>query len=410
MIGSRGPRILQTAALVAGMLLAAGYSPREEFPSSAATELLATPTAEQSSPLLMVAAGSGARPDATSELVWIVQRGAASGERRTELADFPLGFVLADRGTLVILDGNGTRIAELGPGRAALLPAGERGSFGSANGDLALYVQIALVPVAAVPDTLPRGMRASEPFRAAGGATLGLELMRGILNPTRVTELPSEATPVLLLATDSAIELETARGDIVDIPMGDIFLLAEPATVRNPGHQPATFMMARSTLAASATPHPADEASLDPALADAWYHYGCHLNPGNPSCLTVGIAAGCAIDATGPGCGIDSDGDRCFDVAEAKAGFDPFDAADCIGSAGGEPAVNCLFLTENLACNGDRIAEPAESECVAEREIRQRRNPSDFSGCDDVGQPPLDDCVYDVRDPGCDGFAPGELG
>jgi hypothetical protein len=69
------------------------------------------------------------------------------------------------------------------------------------------------------------------------------------------------------------------------------------------------------------------------------------------------------------------------------------------------PAVNCLFLTENLACNGDRIAEPAPSECVAEREMLQRRSPSNFSGCDEVNQPPVDACVYNARDPGCDGFA-----
>ncbi|MDF2762592.1 MAG: hypothetical protein K0S83_1326, partial [Thermomicrobiales bacterium] len=59
MIGFRSPRICQTAALVAGMLLAVGFSPREVFPTSAASELLATPTAEPNSPLLVVAAGSG---------------------------------------------------------------------------------------------------------------------------------------------------------------------------------------------------------------------------------------------------------------------------------------------------------------------------------------------------------------
>jgi hypothetical protein len=149
------------------------------------------------------------------------------------------------------------------------------------------------------------------------------------------------------------------------------------------------------------------QSSLDPVLDDAWHRFGCHLNPGNPSCLTVGIAAECAIDATGPNCSVDSDGDRCTDVAEAEAGFDPFDPGDCVGG-GGRPAVNCLFLTENLACNGDRIPEPAESECVAEREIQQRRTPSTFTGCDGVDQPPLDACVYNARDPGCDGFAWGE--
>jgi hypothetical protein len=114
-------------------------------------------------------------------------------------------------------------------------------------------------------------------------------------------------------------------------------------------------------------------------------------NPGNPSCLTIGIAADCAIDPTGPGCRVDSDGDRCIDVAEAEAGFDPFDAADCVSTAGGQPAINCLFLTENLACNGDRIADPREPECTAEREIRQRRSPTTLSGCDEVDQPPTDD-------------------
>ena len=405
MIGCRGPQILQTAGLVAGLLLAGAHSPMGTFPSSGAAELPATPTAEQVSPLLVIAAGSGARPDASSDLVWLVQRGAASGEQRTELAAFPLGFVLAERGTLVVFDGNGTRVTELGPGRATLLPAGARGSFGSANGDLMLYVQIALVPVTAVPDTLPRGMLVSEPFPAVGGATLNLELVRGILNPTYAAEPTAGATPALLLATDSAIQLETAAGDVVDIPYGEIVLLTEPVTVRNPGHQPATFLIARSALAESATTPPTVQSNLDPALGDAWHHFGCHLNPGNPSCVTVGIAAECAIDATGPSCSADSDGDRCTDVAEAEARFDPFDPADCIGSAGGKPAVNCLFLAENLACNGERIAEPAQSECAAEREIRQRRSPSNFSGCDGVDQPPPDACVYNARDPGCDGFS-----
>jgi hypothetical protein len=124
--------------------------------------------------------------------------------------------------------------------------------------------------------------------------------------------------------------------------------------------------------------------------------------------LTIGIAAGCAIDATGPDCRVDSDGDGCTDTTEVEAGFDPFDAADCVSGARGQPAINCLFPTENLTCNGDLTADPEEHDCAAERETRQRRNPSTRSGCDGVDQPPLYACVYAVRDPGCDGFAPGE--
>ena len=39
---------------------------------------------------------------------------------------FPLGFVLVERGALVIFDANGTAMTELGSGRATLLPAAER--------------------------------------------------------------------------------------------------------------------------------------------------------------------------------------------------------------------------------------------------------------------------------------------
>ena len=154
MFGSRRPRILYTLALVAGMLLAVGYSPQGVFPSSA-TDLLATPSAMRSSPLVIIAAGSGATPDARSDVVWLVQRMAASGGQRTELATFPLGFVLVERGTLVIFDANGIPITELSSGRATLLPADERGRSAARTETGVLYIQIVLVPVAAVPDTLP---------------------------------------------------------------------------------------------------------------------------------------------------------------------------------------------------------------------------------------------------------------
>ena len=61
-------------------------------------------------------------------------------------------------------------------------------------------------------------MLASDPFSAPHAATLGLELVRGIINPTRAAALPAGAMPALLLATDSAIQLETASPGITDVP------------------------------------------------------------------------------------------------------------------------------------------------------------------------------------------------
>ena len=332
MIGFRSPRILQTAALVAGMLLAVGFCRGKCFQPPQPASCWRRPP-RSPIPLLVVAAGSGARPDETSDLVWLVQRGAASGEQRTELAAFPLGFVLAERGTLVVFDANGTHITELGPGQAILLPVGTRGSFGSANGDLVLYVQIALVPVTVVPDTLPRGTLVSKSFRLPAG----IPLASSSCEASSIQLALRRCRPAQCRAVASDRQRDPTRDGYrrIDLPSGELFLLAEPATCAQ-SRSSAGDVRDRTECARGArNATPVEQAGLDPVLDDAWHRYGCHLNPGNPSCLTVGLATGCTIDATGPGCSGDSDGDRCTDVAEAEMGFDPFDSADCISSAGG---------------------------------------------------------------------------
>ena len=372
MIWFRGPHSLQIAGLVAAMLVAAVGVPIDSGPAANAVAPRATPVADRDFPHHAIARGHGATPAAGSMLVWLVQRGAVSGEQRRDGTAFPLGFVLAQRGALTVLDARGTRIMELAPGQAMALPPDEPGSFASASGDLVLYDQIALVLAAGVPDDLPRGTLASEPFPAPGGNSVDIELIRGILNPGREADVPATELPTLLLATGSDLQIQGSHGETVEVRGGEIALLGEHATIRNPGQQTATFAIARSATAETTSA----QSGLDAALDDAWHRHGCHLNPGNSSCLTVGIAAECAIDPAGPACRVDSDGDRCADIAEVAAGFAPFDPADCIGSAAGQPAVNCLFPSENLACNGDRIPDPPQTECAAEREIRLRATPA----------------------------------
>ncbi|MFN8594460.1 MAG: hypothetical protein U0031_23660 [Thermomicrobiales bacterium] len=121
----------------------------------------------------------------------------------------------------------------------------------------------------------------------------------------------------------------------------------------------------------------------DGAVAGAWRRNGCQVNPGNPACLTVTLAATCARHPATSGCAVDRDGDRCTDVSEVLIGLDPFDGGDCLSNSAGAPAINCLFPVGNLPCD-------------------------EFPGFPRGRGPttPAVDCAWRERYPGCDGFAP----
>lgn len=162
-------------------------------------------------------------------------------------------------------------------------------------------------------------------------------------------------------------------------PSGPDVSIRQPALPSDVSFQEIATPAVDRAATPRATPHPARAQSEDDdALRDAWYGNGCHLNPGTPLCVMVSVAAQCELDPTGGGCNDDRDGDGCKDVAEFRAGFNPANGADCLGSGDGEPAVNCLFLFADRDCSGRRsTARPPELECT-----------------------PFD------RDPTCDGFAP----
>ena len=380
---SRGARPTQPALMILiGLLLALGIVPNGAPRSPAAARQAPTPAA--SVPLHLLAATTGTLPAPDADLVWLVQRGALFGERRAVREPFPLGlgFVLGRRGTLALLDAGGSSLAEVSSGRAVPLPRDMGGAFASGTGDVALYVQIALVPASALPPRLPPQSAVSAAFRAAAEAPIALELVRGFVNPGQAAFAPPAAAPSLLLATDNHLRLEDAAGAELILVRDESALLAGAATIRNDGPHPASFVAARvmANPIAAATPraslHPAQP--LDPVVEEAWRRNGCHLNPANPACATVAVAAACASDPTAAACAADGDGDGCADVPEIRAAFNPFDPADCIAGGDGAPAVNCLFLIEALACDGRH----------------------------DGGAPPPDPCALAPRDPLCDGFAP----
>lgn len=310
-------------------------------------------------------------------VVWLVQTNPAADLAK---ADGALEFV--------VQDGMASMHGEHGAFRAAPAQAYGRRLAAGAIVPLAtssgadLLVRVSLVDARLLPDRLPAGTIASEPFPAPGAGALPIELRRGAIAPGERGLILADEAPALLLALDAPLRLEPRQGTAIEVPQGGVTLLTHNATLYNAGSRNAAFIVTwlDQRAGASSTPLPTPTPQTrDAALADAWQQNGCHLNPSNPACLTVSLATACGADPAAAGCGADSDADTCRDVAEVRAGLDPFDPGDCLGAGDGSPLLNCLFPAGNLACDGE-------------------------SGAGETAHLPAVDCGLVTRDPTCDGF------
>jgi hypothetical protein len=270
----------------------------------------------------------------------------------------PLGFAVAQIGSLAVFDRQGALLEELGPGEAVVLQSGAERAIDSTGSEPTRYLQIALIATDLVPQSLPADIRASEPFTVLAGA-IAIDLSQGSLDGSGALSLPAGAYPALLLVTDDIVAVRETDGETRVLGTGESALLDTTAQVWVAGQHPATFVVARVSPATlereGYLPGPQEQPiatrqRLDPALDVVWERNGCPLNPGNPPCLTITQAATCTIDPGAATCGADSDGDGCLDIAEARLGLDPFDAADCFPNPTGQPAVNCLFPIANRTC------------------------------------------------------------
>jgi hypothetical protein len=334
-------------------------------------------------PTVTIASGELTRGSATTDLAWLVRTDPAASIPDLTDADFPLAFIVARRGTGRIHGEPAAFRAPPAPAPGMRLARGQVTRLASSMTGPDLTVQLALVPAATLPAALPPGVIASEPFTLPGPDRLHLELREGIIAPGQTVRVLADEAPALLVSLDRSLLIDRDRAVPGNLPPGAMTLLTTTTTIRNPSARAAAFVV---TWIAPSADDPASamagQGARDPALDEAWRRYGCHLNPSNPACLTVSLAAACALDRSTPGCDADSDADSCRDVAEVRIGLDPFDPNDCLGDRDGWPLVNCLFTTTLLPCNGRRdggiTPRPAKTDCA-----------------------PL------ARDPTCDGFAPG---
>jgi hypothetical protein len=350
-------------------------------------------------PLATIASGEAAPVSRGQSVAWLVQRKPPGISPGTVDVGMPLDLVVPGRGLSRMHGEHNRGRGRFAPSPLDTLAPGEKQSLGISRMRDDVTFHIALVPAAMLPQTIPPGVVVSEPFASPEASPLRLALRQGSLAPGTDVAVAVVKSPVLLVAMEGALQIDFPGGGRIDLARGELALLEADATLRNATHQHAAFAVAQIAPNGEGEP-PAERepGKPDSALAEAWDRLGCARNPGNPSCVTVGLATSCALDAGAPGCTADSDGDACTDVAEVRAGLDPFNRADCVSAGSGKPAVNCLFLTGGLACDGGLASEGTA--CLT---------PSDMGGadgCHPAAEPAARDCAPLQRDPTCDGFLP----
>lgn len=336
-----------------------------------------------------------------ADAMWIVERQTAFAA--IDSAGSSLQYPLPRR-PLPNMHGEHGASRTASSSRTPRLTPGEVIPLYAATTDAAMTVRLTLVSAGPV----PADAVASEPFTPPGDQ-LRIELQPGLLAPGQQITIPAGDTPALLLAVDNPIKVEQGSDAPLVLTYGEITLLDTDRVIGNADARMATFVVVRITADAatahqSTAPHEITFRTGDAALDDAWQRFGCALNPGNPACLTVGLAAACASVPSSPGCANDSDADNCLDITEVRAGLDPFEPVDCLGSRDGDPLLNCLFLAGNLACDGHRDGE--SSICSPPADPRRGPHLGDSDDCPQEPPSPDDACQILNRDPGCDGFAP----
>jgi hypothetical protein len=154
------------------------------------------------------------------------------------------GFLLADRGVVLVTDQETRDLFRLAPGMALLTRDGHHQQRTSAEAGAARYYAIELVPAS----QLAEGSDAdsgftSDPFPGLD-ALHEIGLLRDVLADGELTEVPPGTAPTLVLATAGAIDVATAPGQTpVRLAAGQAVVMGGTLSIAaNVG--PATFVAA----------------------------------------------------------------------------------------------------------------------------------------------------------------------
>lgn len=201
-------------------------------------------------------------------VVWRVREVGLSPSAAPETV--AASFTLQRTGNAVVRNEATTRRTRLEPGEAVFLAAGDSFSRYSIGADPAIAWVVELLPQAAAAAAgAGTTLFTSEPVTDYPVGTFDVELMRGVMLPGEVTELPAHTGPALVMITSGRLQVSAVGQPPAPMGAGSGMLAPGALTLRNGDTQPAAFVVAsigQSVDGAEAAPA-APAAPTTPAAA-----------------------------------------------------------------------------------------------------------------------------------------------
>jgi hypothetical protein len=190
----------------------------------------------------VIAQGTASLP--AEELIWWVERKSAPTETGGDSPYRPLGFILGDTGTTTIVSGGspGRQLVWLDPGEALFLPKDQFQERFTTTPP-AFFYTIDLIPATAQhPPAQPIGT----PIVPALGIN-ELTLVRDTLWPGGASYLPASSNPVLILATEGAVNVSSEGAAPFRLNAGQASTVTGTTTVTSASLDASTYVAALIT-------------------------------------------------------------------------------------------------------------------------------------------------------------------
>ena len=185
----------------------------------------------------------GVAPMPADEIAWRLTRDRAVPANRANAEERPVGFILADKSVVALVDQEGARLARIAPGEAVWNEPGVARTVIGIERRAPDYYDVALVPATDLVEG-DQVLLGGAPFTAPSGDAFDVDLIRDVLNRAEENVVSTGPSPALLLVTSGTVFVESSSG-LVEMTTGEATQVVGDVVISGAGRAPAAFVVAR---------------------------------------------------------------------------------------------------------------------------------------------------------------------